>query len=320
MTKSFYITTLACLLVFAAGLARAQSVDTLPLALQAQIGNTVQTRCLGGPTIIPFTPASGSTKQIECGDIVTVAAVHGDSYLVRTENGSTGYIPITQLPTDPCVQTRFRSIQFRKQWVPKVGSFGKDQFWKFKNELYLKVTAEDIAVAYQCLSEAKDEEQSVGGMAGYANMVAFDLGVAPRSNSADDPKNMMMKFTQSLNDEVEVLTFLDDANAAQTFVYSTRHDEVVSRYNSLVDKHTNFVEFMSQRLHDLDTAAPPAAPGETSGLHGILDGTLQGLEGFTPPKHLVCAANRESSQYGDPVQPGFIYLNLGADTAGCQEK
>jgi hypothetical protein len=317
MMKFLSITSLSSVLLLAAGAARAQSVDTLPLALQAQIGNTIQTRCLGGPSIVPFTPVSGSTKQLECGDMVTVAAVHGDSYLVRTENGSTGYIPITQLPTDPCAQTHFRSAQFRKQWVPKVGSLGKDQFWKFKNELYLKVTADDIAVAYQCLSEAKDEEQSVGGMAGYANTVAFDLGVVPRSNSANDPKNKMMKFAQSLNDEVEVLTFLEDANAAQTFVYSTRHDEVVNRYNSLVDKHTNFVEFMSQRLHDLDAAAP----GEASNLHGILDGTLQGLAGFTPPKHLVCATSRESSQYGDPVQPGFIYLNLGADASGnCQEK
>lgn len=319
--------SIACLVglsaLFANGV-RAQGVDrvdTLSLPMQAQIGNTVQTRCVGGPSIIPFTPVSGSTKQLQCGESVTIAGSHGDSYLVRTENGSSGYIPVSELPTDPCVQTRYRSGQFRKMWVPKVGSLPKDDFWKFKNDLYLKVTADDISAAYKCLSEAADEEQSLGGMAGYANTVAFDLGGPGRPALTSDTTNKLMRFAQTLADQVTALTLLDDANAAQTFVYSTTHDAVVNKYNSLVEKHTNFIDFMNQRMHDLDTAAAPASPGATSPLREILDGTLQGLSAFTPPKHLVCATNHESSQYGDPVQPSFIFLNLGADAGGdCQEK
>jgi hypothetical protein len=322
--KAISIAGLAGLLALAAVAANAQGVDradTLPIAMQAQVGNTVKIYCAGGPAEIPFTPVSGSTKAVHCGDSVTIAGGRGDSYLVRTENGSSGYIPVYELPTDPCLQTRFRSGQFRKEWVPKVGTLARDDFWKFKNELYLNVTADDISVAYKCLSEAVDAEHALGGMAGYANTVAFDLSVPGRSVPTSDTTSKLMMFTQTLEDQVTALGFLDDANAAQTFVYATEHDQVVNRYNSLVDKHTNFVDFMSQRLHDLDAAAPPAAPGETSPLKGILDGTLQGLAGFTPPKHLVCAANYETSQYGDPVQPAFIYLNLGAGARGdCQEK
>jgi len=322
--KTTFITSCWALLALTAVSAHAQGVDrvdTLPVAMQAQFGNTVQTRCVGGPSIVPFTPVSGSTKQLQCGESVTIAGGHGDSYLVRTENGSSGYIPVSELPTDPCVQTRYRSGQLRKQWVPKVGSLPKDDFWKFKNDLYLKLTADDISAAYKCLSEAADEEQSLGGMAGYANTVAFDLGGPGRPALTSDATNKLMRFTQTLADQVTALTLLDDANAAQTFVYSTSHDAVVNKYNSLVDKHTNFIDFMNQRMHDLDAAAPTAAPGATSPLREILDGTLQGLAAFTPPKHLVCATNHESSQYGDPVQPSFIFLNLGAGAAGdCQEK
>jgi hypothetical protein len=318
--KAIHIVALGwCLPAFVTGAAWAQSVDrvdTLPIAMQAQIGNTVEIHCVG-PTEIPFTPVSGSTKTLKCGDSVTVAGGHGDSYLVRTENGSSGYVQVKLLPTDPCAQTRYRSTQFRKQWVPKVGSVSKDEFWKFKNELFLKVTADDVSVAYGCLRESVDDEQSLGGMAGYANTVAFDLGAAGRSSPIGDVKNKLMKFTQSLDDQIVALTLLDDASAAQTFVYVTRRDDVVNRYNSLVDKHDNFIDFVSQRLHQLDAAAPPAAPGDISGWRGILDGTVQSLAGFTPPKHLACATNGDTSQYGDPVQPGFIYLNAIAD---CQEK
>lgn len=317
--KAIHTFTLMCLLISAVPAARAQSVDrvdTLPIAMQAQIGNTVEIHCVG-PTEIPFTPAAGPTKQLKCGDSVTVAGGRGDSYLIRTENGSTGYVQVALLPTDPCVQTRYRSAQFRKQWVPKVATMSKDEFWKLKNELFLKATADDISAAYRCLSEAADEEQSLGGMAGYANTVAFDLGSGGRPASGPDVKNKLMKFTQSLDDQITALTLIDEAGAAQTYVFSTRRSDLVNRYNSLVDKHDNFIDFVGQRLHQLDAAAPPAAPGDTSGWRSILDGTVQSLAGFTPPKHLACSENGETAQFGDPVQPGFIYLNVIAD---CQEK
>jgi hypothetical protein len=321
--KAIHILALGCLPAIAAGAARAQSVDrvdSLSVSMQAQIGNTVEIQCVG-PTAIPFTPVSGSTKTLKCGDSVTIAVGRRDSYLVRTENGSTGYVEAKLLPTDPCVQTRYRSTQFRKQWVPKVGSMSKDEFWKFKNELYLQVTPDDVAVAYKCLNSAMDEEQSLGGMAGYANTVAFDLGGSGRSSSGPDAKNKLMKFTEALESQVVALALLDNASTAQTFAYAERHDGLLARYNALVDKHNNFIDFMGQRLHQLDSTAPAAAPGDTSGWRGILDGTLQGLAAFTPPKHLVCAKSVEESQYGDPVQPGFIYLNANpGSSADCAEK
>ncbi len=316
--KAIHAVGLVCLLASAVTTGRAQGVDrvdTLTIAMQAQMGNTVEIHCVG-PTVIPFTPVSGATKQLKCGDSVTVAAAHGDSYLVRTQDGSSGYVEVALLPTDPCVQTRFRSAQFRKQWAPKIATMSKDEFWKLKNALYLKVTAEDVSAAYGCLRVAVDQEHSLGGMAGYANTVAFDLGAGGKPPS-EDAKTKLMKFTQSLDDQVTALALLDDASAAQTFVYSTRHNDIVNRYNSLVDKHDNFIDFVSQRLHQLDAAAPPAAPGDTSGWRGILDGTIQSLAGFTPPKHLSCGTNGDTSPFGDPVQPSFIFLNA---TAECQEK
>lgn len=316
--KATHTVSLLGLLALSVPMARSQSVDragSLPVAMQAQIGNTVEIHCIG-PTVIPFTPASGSTKELKCGDSVTVAAVHGDSYLVRTENGSTGYVEVALLPTDPCVQTRYRSALLRKQWAPKIATMSKDEFWKLKNELYLKVTPEDISAAYGCLRVAVDEEQSLGGMAGYANTVAFDLSAGGRP-PGPDLKNKLVKFAQTLDDQITALALLDDTSAAQTFVYSTRHDDIVNRYNSLVDKHDNFIDFVSQRLHQLDAAAPPAAPGDTTGWRSILDGTIQSLAGFTPPKHLACGTKGETSPFGDPVQPSFIYLNA---TTECQEK
>jgi len=321
--KAIYIAALGSLLALAAGAARAQGVDrvdTLPTAMQAQIGNTVEVHC-DGPIALSYSPVSGSTKTLKCGDSVTIAGGRGDSYLVRTENGSSGYVEVKLLPTDPCAQTRYRSTQFRKQWVPKVGAMSKDQFWKFKNELYLQVTPDDVAVAYRCLNQAMDDEQTLGGMAGYANTVAFDLGGSGRSPDSPDASKRVMKFADSLDSQVVALALLDNASTAQTFAYAERHDGLLARYNALVDKHDNFIDFVNQRLQQLSSAAPPATPGDTSGWRAILDSTLQGLAAFTPPKHLVCGKSVEESQYGDPVQPGFIYLNANpGSSADCQEK
>ena len=323
--KAIYFTGVYCLLALAAGAAHAQGVaraaDSLPTSMQAQIGNTVEIHCLG-LSEIPFTPASGSTKTLNCGDSVTIAGVRGDSYFVRTENGSAGYVPMSVLPTDPCLQTKFRSAQLRKQWLPKVGSMSKDEFWKFKNELYLKVTPDDVSAAYKCLSQSMDEQQSAGGMAGYANTLAFDLGGNGRSTPGSDTTGKLMKFTEALDSQVSALALLDDASTAQIFAYAEQHDGLLARYNALVDKHNNFINFVNQRLHDLDGAGPPAAENDASPWRQILAGTLQGIAAFTPPKHLVCSANGDASQqYGDPLQPGYIYLSGSAASNGdCQEK
>src|SRR5215472_16384471 len=122
--KAIHAFTLTCFLAFMVPPSHAQGVDradSLPIAMQAQMGNTVEIHC-AGPTVIPFTPVSGPTKQLKCGDSVTVAAAHGDSYLVRTQDGSSGYVEVALLPTDPCVQTRYRSAQIRKQWAPKIAT------------------------------------------------------------------------------------------------------------------------------------------------------------------------------------------------------
>lgn len=322
--KSPYLTVLSLLLAFVAPTGRAQSseqADRLPISVQAQIGATTEIHCQG-PTAIPFAPASGSTKAIKCGDSVTVAGVRGGSYFVRIQNGSTGYVPVEALPTDPCVQTHFRSTQFRKQWLQKIDSLSNAEFWKYKNELYLKVTPEDISAAYKCLSQTMDKEQSLGGMAGYANSLNPTFNLNTPATLTPSTKASLMEFVEALDRQVDALNLLTSASAAQNFAYATRHDELLDRYNALVEKQNIFTNFVEQRLHDLDGASTPAQQPNTSTWRQLLDGTLQGMANFPPPKHLVCDTKKvDASQFGTPFQPGFVYLNAGVPSLNdCQEK
>jgi hypothetical protein len=321
--RTRYVVILGCLLSVVAGTGRAQTVDrtdTLPVSMQAQIGNSAEIQC-AGPTLIPFTPVSGPTKMLKCGDSVTIAGARGNSYLVRTENNSTGYMPATFFPTDPCVQTRFRSSQFRKQWLPKVATMSKDEFWEFKNGLYLKTTQDDISAAYKCLSQSMDQEAAAGGMAGFANILNPSFNANVQSTLTPAAKAKLMSMAEALDLQNEALSLLTSAGAAQTFAFGAKQQELLDRYNSLVEKHTNFIGFVEQRLHDLDGAAPPEAQANTSPWRQILDGTLQGVASFTPPKGLVCDTKNEFSLYGDPLQPGYVYLNASpASRTDCQEK
>ena len=68
----------------------------------------------------------------------------------------------------------------------------KDEFWEFKNGLYLKTTQDDISAAYKCLSQSMDQEAAAGGMAGFANILnpSFNANVqstlTPRCKSEVD--------------------------------------------------------------------------------------------------------------------------------------
>jgi hypothetical protein len=323
LIKNFFVTALASLLAFAAASGRAQTPDRtepVPISMQAQIGNFVQIHCVG-PTEIPYTPASGSTKTLKCGDSVTIAGARGNMYYVRTENGSLGYVPASVFPTDPCVQTHFRSAQFRTAWLPKVDSMTNEELWKLKNDLYLKVTADDVAVAYKCLSVSMDQVRILGGIAGFANLLVPNFNMDAPTTLAPNAKSKLMDFAKALDQQAEALNLLTSANTAQTAAYSTRHDELLDRYNSLVDKNTNLINFVHQRLQDLDSASPPATQPDTATWRPILDGVLQGVSSIAPPKHLVCDTKFKASQYGDPLQPDFIYLNGSSYALGdCQEK
>jgi hypothetical protein len=305
------------------GTARAQTldrVDTVPISMQAQIGNTLEIYCQG-PTAIPYTPASGSAKKVACGDTVTIAGARGDSYLVRTVDGSKGYVLATVFPTDPCVQTRFRSLQFRNEWIPKVDTMTKDVFLKFKNEVYLRVTPEDVSVAYQCITQSMDDEQNLGGIAGFANNLVPNLSVSGPPTLSPDAEAKLMDFAQALNFHVEAMNLLTNAATAQTYAYATRHDELLYRYNALIEKQANFVNVIDQRLHDLDDASPSVQAATGSPWRQILDDILQGIASYTPPKRLVCETKADASQYGNPFQPSFIYLNgNSASLVDCKEQ
>ena len=321
--KSPNIVVVGCLLASALGTGRAQSLDrveTLPISLQAQIGNILEVQCMG-PTAIPFTSASGSTKTLKCGDYVTIVGARGNSYFVRMQDSSTGFVPVTVFPTDPCMQTRYRSSQFRKQWVSKVDSMSKDVFLKFKNQLYLGITPDDVSVAYNCLSQSMDQEQTLGGMAGFANSLNPDFNVNGPTTLSLDAQARLMKFAEALNFQLEALNLLTSATTAQTFAYATRHDDLLDRYNALVEKHNNFINFVDQKLHDLDNASPPAPQPSPSTGRQIIDSILQGIANFTPPKHLVCDTKIDLSRYENPFQPSFIYLKGGESSLfDCQEK
>ncbi len=322
MMKTMRTAVLASLLAFAGGTAGGQAlnqVDSLPISMQAQIGSTTEIKCQGTPSI-PFTPTSGATTQLKCGDWVTILGAHGSSYVVRTDNNSTGYLPATVLPTDPCWQTRFRSVQFRNQWMPKFKSMNKDEFWKFKNELYLKVTQDDVSVAYKCLSQSMDQEEGVGGMNEYMNALKI-LDTQPQTLSSD-ARERLMKFTDALDFQVDALNLLDDANTAQVFDSGRRYDELVDRYNALVDKHNDLISFVDQKMRDLNSVSPPAtAQTQTPTWRRILAGTLQGIASYTPPKHIVCDTNGDISLFGDATQPGYIYLNGNLNShTDCREQ
>jgi hypothetical protein len=314
---------LGCLMALVPATGRAQTIDqagSLPISIQAQIGNTIQIKC-DGPTAIPYAPASGSAKKLTCGDTVTIAGARGDSYLVRTADDSKGYVPASVFPTDPCVQTRFRSSQLRKEWIPKVDTMTKDVFLKFKNEIYLKVTPDDVSVAYQCISISMDQEQNLGGIAGLANNLVPNFNGSGPTPLSPDAEAKVMDFAETLNFHVEALNLLTYAATAQTYAYAARHDELLDRYNTLVDKHTVLINFVEQELHDLDSSLPPMPQPDTSPWRQILDGTTRALETITPPKHLDCETKADTSQYGNPFQPAFIYLNgNSASLVDCKEQ
>jgi hypothetical protein len=321
--KVIHVVIFCGLLVVAVGTGYAQTndrIETLPIPMQAQIGNSIEIEC-HGPTPIQYAPASGSTKALSCGDRVLIIGGHGNSYVVRTDNGSVGYVPASVLPTEPCVQTRFRSAQLRKEWVPKIGTMSNDDYLKFKNELYLKVSPDDIAVAYRCLTRSKDTEESLGGLAGYANTLYPTFNITDQSTLGADARSRLMRITEALALQLEALNLLDDASSARVYAYSQKHDEVLDRYNALVDKQANLINFIGQRLHELDGAAPPASQADTSTFRQILAGTLQAFSAYTPPKHIVCDSGSTSTQYGDPLQPGYLYrTGAFATSTECQEK
>ena len=320
LMKTVHILLLALLLALVTASAQAQASDpisTLPVSMQAQVGITTETKCSGN-TSIPFTPVFGSSTQLKCGDWVTIIGAHGDLYIVRTENNSTGYVPATAFPTDPCAQTNFRIRWFNRQWMPKFKSMSQDEAERFIDELYLKATPEDISVAYHCVNEAMDREETVGGVNGY--LANFDLTQQSQTYNSDE-KNKMMGFTTTLNDEASALEFIERITAAQLASSDQTYEELVSRYNRLVDKYSDLVEFAGQKVRELNNVSQSAAQPQTSTWRRAVAGTLQGIASYTPPKHIVCRTNANVSLFGDATQPDYIYMNgsLTSHTE-CQEQ
>lgn len=310
----------ASLLAFGASTARAQvldPVDTLPVSMQAQIGGTTEVSCHGTASI-PFTPASGPTTQLKCGDWVTIIGGHGDSYVVRTENNSTGYVPSTMFPTSPCRQTNFRVAWFNQQWMPKFKSMTKDDAEKFIDELYLKATPDDISVAYNCVDEAIGREETDGGINGYLGN--FDLSQQSQTYDSDQ-KSKMMDFTATLHDEALALEFIERVGGAQLASSNRSYEELVARYNDLVNKYSDLVDFADQKMRELNSVSRPAAQPQIATWRRVLAGALQGMASYTPPKHLVCDTNGNVSLLGDTTQSDYIYMsgNLTSHTE-CQEQ
>jgi len=320
MMKTMHAVVLGSLLVLAGGTARAQildQVETLPISMQAQIGITTEIKCQEAQSI-PFTLVSGSTTQLKCGDWVTILGAHGSSYAVRTENGSTGYLPATVLPTAPCAQTNFRIAWFNRQWMPKFKSMSKEEANKFIKELYLKATSEDISVAYGCASQAMSQQDDLGGYNGYLSN--FDLSQQSQTYSSDQ-KNRMMDFTEALYNQVAALNFMQDITEAHFADDDRRYNQLVDQYNTLVNKHNDLIAFVDQKMRDLNSVSSPAAQPQTSTWRRILAGTLQGIASYTPPKHIVCDTNGNISLFGDATQPGYIYMNGNLDShTDCREQ
>ena len=321
MMKTMHAVVVGSLLILAGGTARAQildQVDTLPVSMQAQIGITTEIKCQEAQSI-PFVPISGSTTQLKCGDWVTILGAHGSSYAVRTENGSTGYLPATVLPTAPCAQTNFRIAWFNRQWMPKFKSMSKDEATKLIDELYLKATPDDISVAYSCVNQAMSRQEDIGGYNGYLSN--FDLSQQSQTYSSDE-KNRMMNFAEALNNEITALRFIGYIKDAWRADDDQKYGELAGRYNALVDKYNNLSSFVDQKMRDLNSVSPPAtAQTQTPTWRRILAGTLQGIASYTPPKHIVCDTNGDISLFGDTTQPGYIYMNgnLNSHTE-CREQ
>jgi hypothetical protein len=319
--NTVHAVVLGSLLILAGGSARAQildQVDTLPVSIQARIGTTTEIKCQEAQSI-PFTPVSGSTTQLKCGDWFTILGAHGSSYVVRAENGSVGYLLATALPTDPCAQTNFRVAWFDRQWMPKFKSMSKEEANKFIKELYLKATSEDISVAYSCASQAMSEQNDLGGLNGYLSN--FDLSQRSQTYSSDE-KNKMMDFAAALNDEITALRFIGYIKDAWRADDGQKYSELGDRYNALVDKYNNLSSFVDQRMRDLNSVSPPAtAQTQTPTWRRILAGTLQGIASYTPPKHIVCDTNGDISLFGDATQPGYIYMNGNLNShTDCREQ
>jgi hypothetical protein len=318
--KTRHMLLLSFLLVLVTVTAHAQvldPVDTLPVSMQVQVGTTTEIKCLG-VTSIRFTPTSGSSTQLKCGDWVTIIGAHGDSYVVRTENNSTGYVPATVFPTDPCAQTTFRITWFNKQWMPKFKSMTKDDAEKFIDDLYLKATPDDILVAYRCVDEAMGREEAVGGINGYLGN--FDLSQQSQTYNSDQ-KSKMMDFTTTLYDQSSALEFIERVSGAQLASGNRNYQELVARYNDLVNKYGDLVEFADQKMRELNSVSQPAAQPQTSTWRRVLAGALQGMASYTPPKHIVCDTNGNVSLFGDTTQPGWLYMNgnLNSHTE-CREQ
>jgi hypothetical protein len=321
MTKTIHAVVLGSLLILAEGVARAQildQADTIPISMQARIGTTTEIKCQEAQSI-PFAPISGSTTQLKCGDWVTILGAHGNSYAVRTENGSTGYLPATVLPTAPCAQTKFRVAWFDRQWMPKFKSMSKEEANRFIKALYLNATSEDISVAYGCVSQAMSQQEDLGGFNGYLSN--FDLGQGLQQYSSDE-KNKMMNFAAALNNEITALRFIGYIKDAWRADDDQKYGELADRYNTLVDKYNNLSSFVDQKMHDFNSVSPPAtAQTQNPTWRRILAGTLQGIASYTPPKHIICNTNGDISLFGAATGPGYILFNgnLNSHTE-CRER
>jgi hypothetical protein len=323
MMKTMHAVVLGSLLIIAGGAARAQildQVDTLPVSMQARIGTTTEIKCEEGQSI-PFTPISGSTAQLKCGNWVTILGAHGSSYVVRAENGSKGYLLATSLPTPPCAQTNFRVAWFNRQWMPKFKSMSKEEANKFINELYLKATSEDISVAYRCASQAMSEQDDLGGLNGYLSK--FDLSQGSQTYRSDE-KDRMMDFAAALNNEITALRFIGYIKDAWRADDDQKYSELADRYNALVDKYNNLSSFVDQRMRDLNSVSPSATAqtqAPTPAWRRILAGTLQGIASYTPPKHISCDTTGNISLFGDATQTGYIYVNGNLNShTDCRER
>jgi hypothetical protein len=318
--KTRHTFILGSLLALGGSTVRAQvldQVDTIPVSMQTRIGTTTEITCRGSQAI-PFTPISGSTTQLKCGDWVTILGAHGSSYVVRTENDSTGYLPAVVLPTDPCAQTNFRIAWFNRQWMPKFKSMSKDEATKLIDELYMKATPDDISAAYGCMDQAMHQAENLGGYNGYLSN--FDLGQQSQTYTSDQ-KNRMMDFAGALYNQIAALNFVNDISEAHFADGDRRYGELVQQYNNLVNKYNDLIVFADQKMRDLNSVSPPAAQPQTSAWRRILAGALQGIATYTPPKHIVCDTNGNISLFGDASQPGYIYMNGNLNShTDCREQ
>lgn len=309
----------AALLVLGGGVAHAQEfdpVDSLPISMQAQIGTETQVKCQTAAQLIPFTPVSGSATQLKCGDWVGIIGGHGNSYVVRTDDGSEGYVPAAVFPTDPCVRTNFRAVWFRNKWMPKFNSLTKDEASKLLDEVYLKATPADVSAAYRCLDQAMDQESSLGSYNGFMSHFTFDQ--KPQTFSFDE-RMEMIRFADALRYHITALEFLNQIAGAKYIDSDRRYTELVNRYNRLVDKYNDLATFVERKMRDLNSTSPRET--QPSAWRRILAGAMQGLASYTPPKHIVCHTNGDVTLFGNVSGAGYIDADGWVDShTDCREQ